>query len=69
MLERDDGGIVAVEVKVGTQLSTSDLTGLRSLRGLMGDAFLGGVVLNLGQRSYTIEPRIHVLPVDRLWTT
>jgi predicted AAA+ superfamily ATPase len=27
-----------------------------------------GQVVNLGQRSYTYEDRLHVLPLDRLWT-
>lgn len=44
-----------------------DLTGLRMLRDTVGDGFLGGVVLYLGQRSYTFEDRLHVVPVDRLW--
>lgn len=37
------------------------------LRDTVGDGFLGGVVLYLGQRSYTFEDRLHVVPVDRLW--
>lgn len=68
VLERDDGAVVGVEVKVGARVSGAELSGLRALRETMGDAFLGGVVLNLGERSYTADPRIHVLPVDRLWT-
>ncbi len=67
VLERDDGAVVGVEVKAGTRVPGGDLTGLRMLRDTVGDGFLGGVVLYLGQRSYTFEDRLHVVPVDRLW--
>jgi hypothetical protein len=42
---------------------------MRLMRAKLGDAFLGGVVVNLGQRSYTYEDRLHVIPMDRLWTS
>ncbi|WP_281399391.1 hypothetical protein [Streptomyces flaveus] len=29
--------------------------------------FAGGVVINLGKRSYTYEDRLHVLPLGTLW--
>ena len=29
---------------------------------------LPGIVLYLGQRSYTYEDRLHAMPIDRLWT-
>jgi hypothetical protein len=41
---------------------------MRKLRDLAGDAFIGGVVLYMGQRSYTYDDRLHVKPIDRLWT-
>lgn len=34
-----------------------------------GEAFLAGVALHLGERSYTYEDRLHVMPVNRLWVT
>lgn len=34
-----------------------------------GEAFLAGVALHLGERSYTYEDRLHVMPVDRLWVS
>lgn len=33
-----------------------------------GPHFIGGVALYTGLRAYTPEDRIHVMPVDRLWT-
>ncbi|WP_076784641.1 hypothetical protein [Parafrankia discariae] len=38
----------------------------RKLRDATGDAFVPGVALYLGERSYTFEDRPHVMPVDRL---
>lgn len=67
VVERDDGSVVALEVKAGTRVAGRDLTGLRVLRDALKDAFVAGVALHSGSRSYTVEDRIHVLPVDRLW--
>lgn len=68
VIERDDGCVVALEVKSGSRVRPKDVTGLRILRDELGGAFVAGVVLHLGERAYTVEDRIHVLPVDRLWT-
>ena len=68
ILERDDGCVVAFEVKSGSKISGKDLGGLQKLRADLGNKFIGGVVLNTGERSYTPDDRIHVLPIDRLWT-
>lgn len=69
VLERDDGCVVGFEVKAGSRISGTDLDGLRKLRSAAGTNFVGGIVLNTGPRSYTAEERIHVLPIDRLWTS
>lgn len=68
VIERDDGTVVALEVKAGTRVVAKDLAGLRVIRDALGVAFVAGVALHTGSRSYTAEDRIHVLPVDRLWT-
>ncbi|MET4781034.1 DUF4143 domain-containing protein [Glaciihabitans sp. UYNi722] len=65
--ERNDGTIVAIEVKAGSRVPGSDLAPLRKLRDRLGDSFVAGVALHLGERSYTFEDRLHVMPVDRLW--
>jgi uncharacterized protein len=67
VLERDDGALVAVEVKAGARVPGEDFRPLRKLRGAAGDAFQAGIVFYLGARSYTYEDRLHVMPVDRLW--
>jgi hypothetical protein len=68
VLERDDGGIVGIEVKAGSRVQDKDLTGLRILKGELGDTFIAGAVLHTGPRAYTVEERIHVVPADRVWT-
>lgn len=68
VVERDDGSIVAMEAKASSRVTGTDLKGLEKLRTALGPRFLAGAVLYLGERSYSYADRIHVLPVDRLWT-
>lgn len=68
IIERDDGRVAAVEVKAGSSIADRDLSGLRFLRDQLGDRFVAGLALSTGTRSYRVEDRIVVAPVDRLWT-
>lgn len=68
IVERDDGAVVAFEIKAGTRIASRDLAGLRIVRDALGDAFVAGIVLHTGSHSYTAEDRIHSLPLDRLWS-
>jgi predicted AAA+ superfamily ATPase len=68
VIERDDGRIVAVEVKSGTRVPGEDLRPLERLRDTAGDAFIAGVALYTGERSYRYGDRLYVAPIDRLWT-
>ena len=67
VVERDDGGIVGFEIKKGSRVPGDELKGLRALRDAVGDNFVGGFAMYLGERSYTYEDRIHVVPLDMLW--
>jgi predicted AAA+ superfamily ATPase len=69
VIESDDGMVAAVEVKAASTVTDADFRGLRYLRDKLGSSFAGGVLLNLGQRAYTYEPGLHVVPLDRLWGT
>ena len=62
IVERDDGAIVAFEVKVAGRISGDDFKGLRKLRDALGDQLLAGITFYLGERSYTYDDRLHVLP-------
>jgi uncharacterized protein len=68
VIERQDGGILGFEVKTGSRVPGQDLKALIKLRDAVGDNFLGGFAVYLGARSYNYEDRIHVVPLDRLWT-
>ena len=67
VIETTAGKLTAIEVKASGTVADHDFAGLRLLRDKLGSAFTGGAVVNLGQRSYTYEDRLHVLPMDRLW--
>ena len=68
VIERDDGRVIAFEVKTGTNIPSKELAPMVKLRNELGDRFLAGPILYTGGLSYTPETHIHVLPVDRLWT-
>jgi len=67
VIETTSGSVAAIEVKASGTIADHDFAGLRLLRNKLGSTFVGGTVVNLGQRSYTYEDRLHVLPLDRLW--
>lgn len=67
IVERDDGAVLAFEVKAGRQVTKADARHLLRLRKTLGERLLAGVVLCMGPRSYRLDDRIHVLPIDRLW--
>ncbi|HEX3692521.1 MAG TPA: ATP-binding protein [Solirubrobacteraceae bacterium] len=67
VVEREDGRVVAVEVKAGTRLAPEDSSGLRALRRKLGDQLLVGVVLYGGSRAYAHPDGHLVLPICRLW--
>ena len=70
VLELGDGRVIGFEVKAAERVSGLDFRGLRKLRDALGDRFVAGVVFNLGTRSIHLrKDRLHVLPVDRLWST
>lgn len=68
VVEYDDGRVVAFEVKASERAPGKEFRGLAQLRDLLGERFIGGIMLTTGVRSYTYEDRLHVMPVDRLWT-
>ncbi|MFA5773879.1 MAG: ATP-binding protein [Ilumatobacteraceae bacterium] len=68
VVERDNGQILAFEVKAAAQINDSDLKSMRLLRSITGSSFGAGFLFYTGERSYTIEDRIHVVPISRLWS-
>lgn len=69
VVELDDGGVLAFEVRANERIRDADLDGLRKLRDILGDRLVAGVAFSTGPRSYSLEggQRLHVMPIDRLW--
>lgn len=68
VIEYADGTVLALEVKASERAPGPDFRGLRQLRDAVGPRFAGGIILTTGSRSYTYADRLHVMPIDRLWT-
>lgn len=68
VLERYDGAVVAIEVKAGDSMRGDQLSGLVALRDRLGASFMAGIAFYTGRAGYLADDRIHVLPIDRLWT-
>jgi hypothetical protein len=68
VLERDDGDVIAFEVKSGTRVHGEDMRGMRALRGRLGSRLLAAVVLYTGEFIYTLDDGTLVVPLDALWT-
>ncbi len=68
VLETDDGGVTAFEVKAAGRVVKKDFSGLRALQAALGARFKAGVVLYTGGRAYSYQERMHVQPLDRLWS-
>ncbi|MFI7634175.1 ATP-binding protein [Nonomuraea sp. NPDC049400] len=68
VIESGEGEVIGVEVKAKSSIEEADFRGLRLLRDRLGSAFVGGVLLNLGQQSFRHDDRLFVMPADRLWT-
>jgi predicted AAA+ superfamily ATPase len=67
VLERYDGRIVGIEVKASASPSSKDASHLRWLRDSLGERFVAGVVLHLGERSVSLGDGIQMLPLSALW--
>lgn len=66
VIERDDGAVVAFEVKATQRVDRRELAPLRKLRDATDSSFLAGIALHLGPQSYDADDRIHVTSVDAL---
>jgi predicted AAA+ superfamily ATPase len=68
VLETWDGRVAGFEVKAGSRVQDADLNGLRLLRDRLGDRFIAGYLINLGELGYRKEDRIMVMPLSGLWS-
>jgi predicted AAA+ superfamily ATPase len=69
VLERDDGQVIAIEVKAGSRISGEDFRSLRQLKERLGPRLEEAIILYTGEHAYTHDDWITILPLDRLWTS
>jgi predicted AAA+ superfamily ATPase len=67
VLERDDGQVIAFEIKAGTRVGGEVLHGLRLLKERLGPRLQEAVILYTGQYAYRYEDWAWVLPLSQLW--
>lgn len=66
IVERGDGGIVAIEVKLASSVTDTDVRHLRWLRDELGDRLLDAIVLTTGPAAYRRTDGIGVVPLGLL---
>src|SRR5262249_56058021 len=52
VLERDDGQVIAFEVKAGSRIHNEDVRGIQELRGKLGQRLAAAIILYTGPYSY-----------------
>jgi predicted AAA+ superfamily ATPase len=67
VLEARDGRVTGIEVKASSSVSGDDFRHLRWLRDKVGEKFMSGVVLYLGDRSLPFGDRLIAVPLSALW--
>lgn len=67
VLERSDGEVAGVEVKIAATASSKDFAGLRYLRDKLGARFKAGVVLYTGGETLPFGDRLAAVPISGLW--
>ncbi len=69
VLERGDGAIAGVEVKLARQVTEGDWRGLKTLAAAAGQRFRRGVVLYLGDSVVPAAANLAAVPISALWET
>jgi hypothetical protein len=67
-LEARDGRIVAVEMKFARDVDESEFKWLAYLRDRLGDRYVNGIVVRLGERPAAFGDRLTALPVSAVWS-
>lgn len=68
VLEDEQGRLAGVEVKAGATVGSNDFRGLRALRDLLKDRFVGGVALYAGEHTLPFGEGIWAQPLSALWS-
>ncbi|MYH55605.1 MAG: ATP-binding protein [Acidimicrobiia bacterium] len=65
--ELSGGRVIAIEIKAGSKIRSSDARHLSWLGETMQERFVGGVVLHTGPDTYRLGDRIFATPISTLW--
>jgi predicted AAA+ superfamily ATPase len=68
LIERGDGTICGIEVKLGATARSRDFAALRHLQNRLGARFTLGAVVHTGAETLPFGPNLWALPVSALWT-
>lgn len=67
VLEKPDGSVGGVEVKVSASAAASDFAALQTLRDQLGKRFIAGVVLYTGDQLIPFGEKLWLVPLPALW--
>jgi len=67
VLEATDGRVIGIEIKAAATITDRDFGGLRLLQLKLGNKFVAGYLINLGQHAYRYADQLYVTPADRIW--
>lgn len=68
LIERGDGSVCGIEVKLGATARSRDFGALRHLQSKLGKRFKVGAVVHTGSETLRFGPGLWALPVSALWT-
>lgn len=68
VLEGPGTGIVGIEIKASTHVSSEDFKGLKALADVSSTKFRCGVVLYAGQQALPFGPNFYAIPISGLWS-
>lgn len=69
VLERGDGSVCGIEVKLGATAHSRDFGALRHLQSKLGARFRVGAIVHAGSETLRFGPDLWALPVSALWTS
>ena len=69
VLEDRRGRCVAVEIKASASPTARDAAGIKAFAEALGERFLRGVVLYLGQEMVPFARNLHAVPLSAIWAT
>lgn len=67
IIERNDGKIVAVEVKATAKVTASDFNHIKVFAEETGTSFLKGIVLYTGNETIPFAKNFFAMPIEALW--